>query len=1164
MDLSTLFQRLFEILRDWYRTHKKKRQIETEITLLFMFLNDSDRIEYLLTKIMQAVEIYKQNMLYDVLKSNLTEILSGPVFEIEESDREKRVNDILKILGRYFKDIHKDAIDERDGNALKQIQAHNRYEEKELRVIKDLFSPPNNETISLIDERLKYESKNMLNLKFFDFDDPIFRHQLYSAIETQGLVVFNIVCASSKEEALYYTLFLLREKHLEDHVLVITNANDWERIFPDPNTILIATFENALNTTTKLNCINIRIMGSEYTSSIEKEKDNYKEIVLPMRNTNNLRKALMEVINDDIYVNQLLSKTNGYYPLIAAEFIAPNKYYSWDSALYNDLEYLEQLLFLEQFSSSDFETIKSLGYDINNILSCADNLNNKNPNCIPVYLKHYGKNQNMKKTILYQVTSPERLWNFCSANDSDFFNHYYSYLSKLINRCDKQSARLIRLSIYNIIRNSGSLAKVFFALIEVIPQALVNYPFLKEILPAITELNPQWTLDWFSNHHEEICNDNACSIALLMKTRKTALKMIDLLLEVLNDRNTSERSVFPSLFDIAGEIFRLYKITTPISTQDLINRIENIKCASLFLDVFNENIISKTGTQWSPVFINYKYLSMDVDSRTDRSNKDVYKLHNAIVCWYLEHSDFDHLLTFLEKVTALDDIEPSLIEQAIRRVCSGETISRILRMKCLLLNFFINEKEDNPILSNMLLNLSEQLVPESKMLNMLPLFSHDCYFTLCKEWETDFDTENDRSFDEHITTLIKEHNISSTDYLSAAEFINADYDRNLYIRLYLDIFGIKAISPSLISSLPNTIRPAFVEHIWGMDKNYLEDILIKMGSEELEEILNETYPEIALQILSLVSISVRQKYWTEYHSYYHTSDKNTISVFISSLKEAGNIEGLLCFFYANYLTMNSEMSLDILTFLDSTGHVIEKKRIPHLCFRKLREASENGAIPFNTISDLEIKFLEPRILCQDNTFFFRRINEDPTLYCKITTEAFSYSDKRKDISLIFSLIHTCPGKTANGEIDESILRSWISSFIEGMEKTGKENLISKGLAQILSGSVSCYEEILPESICRIIEEYSDSLVGMDNMKDNSLVADIYIAIHNRLAGYISHGGDNAIQLSSKFDSYYRICLKKGFKHSAFIYKSLRDVFIGHAEYLRDSDYLLTNCFNNNQ
>lgn len=1159
MDLSPLFQRLFEILRDWYGTHKEKRLITTEITLLFKFLNDSDRIEYLLKKIMQAVKIYKQNMLYDVLKSNLTEILSGPEFEIEESDREKRVNDILIILGRYFKNIHQDAIEERDGNAQKQLLALNLNEGKELRIIKDLLSS-NSETISQIDERLKYESKNRLNLKFFDFDDPIFRHQLYSAIETLGLVVFNIVCASSKEEALYYTLFLLREKHLEDHVLVITNANDWERISPDPNTILIATFENALNATTKLNCINIRIMGSEYVPSIETGKD----IVLPMRNTNNLRKALMEVVNDDIYVKQLLSKTNGYYPLIAAELIAPSKYYSWNSALYKDLEYLEQLLFLEQFSSSDFETIKSLGYDIKNILSCADSLNNKNTNCIPVYLKHDDKNQTRKKNILYQVTSPEMLWNFCSDNDSDFFNHYYSYLSKLINRYDKQSARLIRLSIYSIIRNRGSLAKVFLVLIEVIPQALVNYPFLKEILPAITELNPQWTLDWFSNHHEEICNDNACSIALLMKTRKTALKMIDLLLEVLNDRNTSERSVFPSLFDIAGEIFRLYTITTPISTQDLINRIENIKCASLFLDVFNENIISRTGTQWSPVFINYKYLSMDVDSRTDRSNKDVYKLHNAIVCWYLEHSDFDHLLTFLEKVTALDDIEPTLIEQAIRRVCSGEAISRILKMKCLLINLFIQEKEDNPILSKTLLNLSEQLVSESKILNILPYFSQDCYFTLCKEWETDFDTEKDSSFYEHITTLIKEQNISSTDYISAAEFINADYNRNLYIRLYLDIFGIKAISPSLISSLPITIRTAFIEHIWCMDKNYLEDILIKIDSEKLEEILNEAYPEIALQILSLVSISVRQKYWTEYHGYYHTSDKNTISVFISNLKEAGNIEGLLCFFYSNNLYMNPEMIFDILAFLDSNGQNIEKKRIPLLPFTKLREASEKGDIPFLAISDLEIKFLEPRILCQDNTFFFRRINEDPTLYCKITTEAFSYSEKRKDISQIFSLIHTCPGKTANGEIDENILRSWISSFIEGMKKTGKENLISKGLAQILSGSVSCYEEILPESVCRIIEEYSDSLVGMDNMKDNSLVADMHIVIHNRLAGFISHGEDNAIQLSSKFDSFYRICLKKGFNHSAFIYKSLSDVFIRHAEYLRDSDYLLTNCFNNNQ
>lgn len=1152
MDLSTLFQRLFEILRDWYGTHKEKRQIETEITLLFMFLNDSDRIEYLLKKIMQAVEIYKQNMLYDVLKSNLTEILSGPVFEIEESDREKRVNDILIILGRHFKDIHKDAIAENVGNDLKQLIALNLNEGKDLRIIKDSLSSnssSNSETISQIDERLRYESKNRLNLKFFDFDDPIFRHQLYSAIETQGLVVFNIVCATSKEEALYYTLFLLREKHLEDHVLVITNAYDWERISPYPNTILIATFENALNATTKLNCINIRI--TEYTSSIEKGKNNDKEIVLPMRNTNTLRKALMDVINDDIYVNQILSKTNGYYPLIAAELIAPSKYYSWDSSLYNDLEYLEQILFLEQFSSSDSKTINSLGYNIDNILTCADRLNIKNPNYIPVYLKHKKNDEN---NILYRVTSPEKLWNYCLDRDSKFSTHYYSYLIKILNNYTKMDARQINITVYCLIRNSGSLSEEFTPLMDVIPQVLENASYFKQVLPAITELNPKWTLDWFNRHQEEICDDNAYSIALLIKTKATASKMIDLLLEVLNESNTSKRAIFPCLYDIAGEIFRLCTTTTPLSIQGLIERIDRIKCISLFLDVFNENILTKTGVYWRVGFIPYKYKSMDVDSRKRRSERAIIRLHNAIVCWYLKHSDFDHLLTFLGKVTALDDIEPTLIEQAIRRVCSGEAISRILKMKCLLINLFIQEKEDNPILSKTLLNLSEQLVSESKILNILPYFSQDCYFNLCKEWETDFDTEKDSSFNEHITTLIKEQNISSTEYLSAAEYINADYNRNLYIKLYLDIFGIKAISPSLISSLPNTIRPAFVEHIWGMDKNYLEDILIKMGSEELEEILNEAYPEIALQILSLVDISVRQKYWTEYHGYYHTSDKNTISVFISNLKEAGNIEGLLCFFNSNNLYMNPEMIFDILTFLDNTGQDIEKKRIPLLPFTELREASEKGAIPFLAISDLEIKFLDPQILCQDNTFFFRRINEDPVLYCKIVTGAFSNSDNMEYFLTLFLRIHTCPGKSKNGEIDENTLRTWISNFIEGMKKNGREDLISKGLAQILAWSVSEFDEMLPELVCRVIEEYSDLLIDFDISEDNSLASELRIAIHNRQGSHSSDRGERAIQISIKFDSYYRICKEKGFEQTATIYKSLSDMFNYNAIFERDQPY----------
>ena len=218
--------------------HDKETELFNQLDLLFSKDN--------LKKISKNLKNVNGFRFDDLLRNEMNKMFGD--FKFEEKEREKYIDQYISLLT--------DSIRKKDpifatALFLKEFRKENTHQHKEMREenstqhkeiltgINELnkkFDKQKNETsinIKTISDVEKYLEENVnfdesqqkkVNLDFFDYEDDEFETRFYESFNQNCIYIKG----ETVEETIYYVLYLLRKKGMEDRVLIIYSKEEWD------------------------------------------------------------------------------------------------------------------------------------------------------------------------------------------------------------------------------------------------------------------------------------------------------------------------------------------------------------------------------------------------------------------------------------------------------------------------------------------------------------------------------------------------------------------------------------------------------------------------------------------------------------------------------------------------------------------------------------------------------------------------------------------------------------------------------------------------------------------------------------------------------------------------------------------------------------------------
>ena len=1006
-------------------------------------------------------------------------------------------------------------------------------------------------TISEVEANLVGITQGVLDFSFFDDIDVLFEENLKRLLakDTQVIEIYS----GCQREAFLYVLKLLSDFGYESRTKVVTSCERWNNFAFGSGDILVSDFEDPKETKTHSDCINIRV--NDRRSYRESNNENF--LIMRSRSSSRMRRKLQSLFGNSREAQEIgdkyFYKTNGYYSLIEAELVSVGTKNSWDNDIEpgsEKLERLEQFLVLQSFRENDFDVLERNGFGPERILKTAREINRRGGT--PLFTENTDKKA-------YSLNAPDRLWCVIAQCDSDFTHFFIEKAVKLL--CDSAlSEDMVNNILYSYIRHISSFIPKFGGvgeglfvypedkLFDDVAPVLLKRDDRESIIKVVTELCPSRMLDWYMNNPEEITDDNAESLLLLMHDKAFSEKCAKLIIARLNKNNESRFNYCHSLLNITEEFLRPIANSSGLSSSKIMEIIEHSDNKEILKNVILEVLPREHGV-WTPCCIYYRYRDCVKDYH--RCNDDAYRLAEYEMDWYLKRANLEELTAFVKNVSFIffDFCEP--LSFALNRVIDRSSEEE--RMPLYLELFSLCNRYKRWPLKNMQKRMKlldkclDLITPLQPHLAVTPFFSWASNIEEAEEL-----TENSE-YIEHLSESVKEHSIPIDEYLMIPEFLGNKLMSNEYSDVFVnnydenDCVSLSAFSDfkkwKILGCYLNNIKKRF-----GQDGiNRLFDMV---SDEDKFNIVKSSLYFTIKDLLPRLPEEKQNEYWKSlqnFTDYGLTAEEKKYA--LDRLIEAGNNDVVFKFIGPFADKCSDEELCSIIDRIKKDRADKQAYILSDWIFPRLRLYSDAGGVSSEKVFRWELELLPYSELFKKNTFFVRRFKESPSILCELFALSYKtdageviggYTSAERETALdILSDIAACPGVDSDYVVDEEFLFNWIKDFIRRMEKQNQKNLVSQGIASVVVYSVPTFEACLPDEVCRILDTFGEEF-GSELVRHVSMNL-AYIQSMSCIYG-VSAG-----RLSAKFKDYEITLKGKGFSIASKVYADLSAEYAGRDE-----------------
>lgn len=988
-------------------------------------------------------------------------------------------------------------------------------------------------TIPEVADYLRWKSYNVLDLSFFEgIDLPFAEHLKYLIEKSKNEINVYSEC---REEAVYYVLYILQTLNYERRSKIINTRADWHKVDVNAGDILVADFLDCTSVESRNSCITIKIHDRR-----KKDVSNFDgNLTLRRRSMSNLSEALLRCFNNDLNkVDRLIENTNGYYSLIESRICESEMDYSWESLfkgdnnlILNDVRNAGMFLVLTSFDRRDEAVLNKIGFKINDIEDTAYKINKLEG--IPFSYK--------SSSHEYSLYSPFKVMN-CFLQQGDEFEEMYKELVVRVLNADGISAKLINnvlyTAVYYVDKANSSNRKVEF-IFENVKKKLLSRDDYQCITEALTELCPEGMLEWFSENHFAVNDDNAPALALLMHDGNTVMRCIQLLVRCYNPCSDVSFNIL-SVKSLINEFFRVggikYDLSVPQITRTL-NEIDNyVAIRDIIFDC-----LPRRGQMY--ILLPGSYLHRSKTS-TFRHFSDIecHELFQYEIEWFLNICDYEGLVKFIGEIDYFYFNFKEYLIEAWERVSEDMCIDdkeylyvQLFKSYWNNKNWYFDECAEGIESIKECLNVVK---PENSLLRIFPLIEAKHSY-----WRYSFnERENNRclyliDYANEIASFIKNENVEFDDYLSLPSLVDIPIDEWLYIEEFFLLYPEKAksLTPTDFSKLPQSIVLKYLVKLHESENIF--DIIKSCTPEfRLSVAFNMDY-FTAAKIIDTLPVNLKNEYWRSVRRVdLKNVNKGECLNFISCCNNCSNQEASLSAIEQEFDLFSPKEVLALLNSSNFESDSPSLSVIAEKVFRKLRVSAFAGDISCQDEMWAELRLLSIPCNVKTDSMLCQRLKGAPDALCEIV----KYIDDGK-IRGANSIVEKCeeiiwgvysPYHIAYSELlilDN--LGRWIEDFIDTMEQQLQPQYIQGILADVLVGMIDDFDSPMPAQICTLLEKL--------RYRNYSLAEAMPKAFEHRCGGFFEN---NSIGVSAEKYREFSAKFRNSFPVASKIYAEVSEKF----------------------
>lgn len=998
-------------------------------------------------------------------------------------------------------------------------------------------------SLDWFDENLILSTDGKLSLDFFSGLDAMFEGNLSDLIRKREYRTIEVHASDERLEAVYYILFVLRCSGVGDRVKVIRRRDVWDgKPSWSPGDILIADFEDYHGMTIHGGCMNIRVYDRD--TPPDGNAPNY--LILRHPSSLVLRNRLYGIFGPDSKrIQSLLDETNGNFSLLEAELTSHHLEHSWDGTEPGSAEFgaLSDFLVVPRFTSSDFDVMKTAGLNAKWIADTARRIDRRK-GCHLFYMTE--KNG----TVTYSLASPDRLWFYCRGKDDDFVSSFMDKALRLLS-VKGVSCALVNGVVYTFIRHYADFELSRDDFFKNISPVLLRRNDRKDIMEALTELSPALMLRWFGCCPNEINSSNFNALALLMHDERYSGECIRL---ILSSYRNEDGYHFQSLGELIEEFFRAEVNTSGVSAGEVCDVLRDVKNPALIRDLIFD-VLYREHSSFSLVYVYYRYRPSYAEKLVERKRKEFFTIEECEMKWFLENAGVPDLTEFVSKVDFVYfDVFDALgnTVERLKKTSPDREWSRLyIAFFNLYWNWYFNRWPQRNEILDKLKPVLDAAVPSGRELRLVPYFLYQC-----PHYDYILEQRADRNnFYMSVVPVVKKNGVTLGEYLQLSSYIDDYGDANWedYIRVMFSVYGEEAVAGDVLGHLPETAGMVYVSLLCRDYSNRIDEVYDSLGDDcRYRFVCAAPYSAVKERIKELPD-EMQDEYWSGRFNFHPGElDKEDKKHALDMLISHGNGHEA-CLLLECWCDDFSDGELCHFAFsLSGEEKGKHNSLYPEKALSRIRTYSDAGHIPFDTVMEWERKLLTNRELVKEDTFFIRSFRTSPEILCSILDYLYPSGDRDRrsydsneyaDVSELYSLVNVCPGVDSRYYADYDALSSWVESFIAIMREQGQERIIPEGLGKVFSSSTRNFDDILPEAICRILENL-DKRYRLDTIR--SLTGAIQF---RRGCFYVT--GRGAADLSFRFREYAENLEKRGFSAASEVYSNLAMAFKNEDKCERD-------------